>query len=154
MGCQEIKVVRSLSVCQVAGISKSSNDKQKSFFPKKNRHVSIQVFKKQKKLIFWIVTRVSTSNDTVTLNNKIMYHSYIHIMNHLIFQIFQLMNKQFWILKWPVSVNNKTCNPISKICTPGYKPTNFQIFQMMIQQLQIPKWPLLKQQQLVARMWF
>ena len=48
MGCQEIKVVRSLSVCQVAGISKSSNDRQKSFFPKKNWHVTIRDFKKQK----------------------------------------------------------------------------------------------------------
>ena len=42
MGCQKIKVVRSVRYsgyklwCQVAGISKRSNDKQKSFFPKKN----------------------------------------------------------------------------------------------------------------------
>ena len=36
-------------VCQVAGISKRSNDKQKSFVPKKKyRHVIIQDFKKQK----------------------------------------------------------------------------------------------------------
>ena len=59
MGCQKVNVVRSLRysgyltntscVCQVAGISKSSNDKQKSFFPKKkNRHVTIRDFKKQK----------------------------------------------------------------------------------------------------------
>ena len=49
MGCQKIKVVRSLRyltntscVCQVAGISKRSNDKQKRFFPKKkNWRVSI-----------------------------------------------------------------------------------------------------------------
>ena len=59
MGCQQIKVVRFLRcsgyltntscVCQVAVISKRSNDKQKSFVPKKNmRHVSIRDFKKQK----------------------------------------------------------------------------------------------------------
>ena len=59
MGCQKIKNVRSLRysdyltntscVCQVAVISKRSNDKQKSFVPKKNmRHVSIRDFKKQK----------------------------------------------------------------------------------------------------------
>ena len=58
MGCQILKVVRSRGyssyltntscVCQVAGISKSSNDKQKSFFPKKNWHVTIRDFKKQK----------------------------------------------------------------------------------------------------------
>ena len=50
MGCRKIKVVRSLRycVCQVAGISKSSNDKQKSFFLKKNRHVTIRDFEKQK----------------------------------------------------------------------------------------------------------
>ena len=59
MGCQKIKVVRSLRysgyltntscVCQVAIISKRSNDKQKSFVPKKNmRHVTIRDFKKQK----------------------------------------------------------------------------------------------------------
>ena len=35
-------------VCQVAGISKSPNDKQKCFFPKKKRCVTIQDFKKQK----------------------------------------------------------------------------------------------------------
>ena len=33
---------------QVAGISKRSNDKQKSFVPKKNPRVSIRDFKKQK----------------------------------------------------------------------------------------------------------
>ena len=58
MGCQKIKIVRSLRysgyltntscVCQVAVISKRSKDKQKSFVPKKNRHVSIRDFKKQK----------------------------------------------------------------------------------------------------------
>ena len=43
MGCQKIKVVQSLrysgyltNTCQVARISKRYNDKQKSFFPKKN----------------------------------------------------------------------------------------------------------------------
>ena len=35
-------------VCQVAGISKSSNDKQKSFFHKKNWRVTIRDFKKKK----------------------------------------------------------------------------------------------------------
>ena len=35
-------------VCQVAGISKRPNEKQKSFVLKKNRHVSIRDFKKQK----------------------------------------------------------------------------------------------------------
>ena len=36
-------------VCQVAGISKKSNDKHKSFFPKKkNWHVTIRDFEKQK----------------------------------------------------------------------------------------------------------
>ena len=61
MGCQKVKVVRSLRysgyltntscVCQVAGISKSSNDKQKSFFPKKNnRRVTIQ---KIRQLLFF-----------------------------------------------------------------------------------------------------
>ena len=59
MGRQKIKVVRSLRYpdsltntscfCQVAGISKSSNDKQKSFFPKIiNRHVSIRDLKNKK----------------------------------------------------------------------------------------------------------
>ena len=58
IGCQKIKVVRSLRysgyltntscVCQVAKRSKRSNDKQKSFFLKKNRRVSIRDFKKQK----------------------------------------------------------------------------------------------------------
>ena len=57
MGCQKIKVVRSLrysgnltntsSVCQVAGISKRSKNK-KVFFLKKNWHVTIRDFKKQK----------------------------------------------------------------------------------------------------------
>ena len=63
MGCQKLKVVRSLRyfrlldkhidltktscVCQVAVISKRSNGKQKSFVPK-NRHVSIRDFKNQK----------------------------------------------------------------------------------------------------------
>ena len=41
--CQKIKVVRSC-VCQVAGISKRSNDKQKSFFRK--RRVTIRDCKK------------------------------------------------------------------------------------------------------------
>ena len=33
-------------VCQVAGISKRSNDREKSFFPKKNRRVTIRDCKK------------------------------------------------------------------------------------------------------------
>ena len=33
-------------VCQVAGISKRYNDKQKSFFPKKNPRATIRDFKK------------------------------------------------------------------------------------------------------------
>ena len=58
MGCQKLKVVRCLRysgyltntscVCQVAGVSKSSNDKQKTFFHKKKSHVTIRDFKKQK----------------------------------------------------------------------------------------------------------
>ena len=52
--------------CQVAGISNSSNDKQKKIFLKQKWHVSIRDFKKQKKLIFWIVTRVSACNYTVS----------------------------------------------------------------------------------------
>ena len=72
MGRQKLKVVWSLRyltntqcVCQVARISKSSNDKQKSvFFLIKNWHVTIQDFKKQKKkdLIFWIVTSFNASD--------------------------------------------------------------------------------------------
>ena len=43
MGCQKIKVIRSLRcVCQVAGISKRSNNKQKSFVPK---NIGMLVFK-------------------------------------------------------------------------------------------------------------
>ena len=53
MGCQKIKKwpisLDTSCVCQVAVISKRSNDKQKSFVSKKNmRHVSIRDFKKQK----------------------------------------------------------------------------------------------------------
>jgi hypothetical protein len=59
MGRQKIKVVRSLRysgyltntsqcVCQVAGISKRSNEKQKRFFSSKKRNVTIRDFKKQK----------------------------------------------------------------------------------------------------------
>ena len=57
MGCQKIKVVQSLQyygyltntswcVWQVAGISKRSNDKQKSCAPKKNQCVTIRDCKK------------------------------------------------------------------------------------------------------------
>ena len=46
MGYQKVKVVR--CVCHVAGISKRSKDKQKSLFPKKNLHVNIRDFRKQK----------------------------------------------------------------------------------------------------------
>ena len=58
MGRQKIKKVQSLRysgyltntpcVFQVAGISKRSNDKQKSFIPKKNRHFTDRDFKKPK----------------------------------------------------------------------------------------------------------
>ena len=56
-----------ICVCQVAGISKRSNDKQKSFVPKKKLHASIWDFKKQKIwfsdfLIFWTVTCISACN--------------------------------------------------------------------------------------------
>ena len=53
MGCRKSKVVRSLRysvscVCQVAGVSKSSNNEQKSFFTEKNPNVTIRDFRKQK----------------------------------------------------------------------------------------------------------
>ena len=58
MGRQKIKKVQSLRysgylrstacVFQVAGISKRSNDKQKSFIPKKNQHFTDRDFKKPK----------------------------------------------------------------------------------------------------------
>ena len=53
MGCQKIKVVRSLRysgyLTNTSQVTKRSNDKQKSFFPKKkNRRVTTRDFKKQK----------------------------------------------------------------------------------------------------------
>ena len=42
------------------------------------RHVSIRDFKKQKSLIFWIVTRVSARDYTV-LNKEIMLQTFIFI---------------------------------------------------------------------------
>jgi hypothetical protein len=80
MGCQKIKVVRSLSysgyltntscVCQVAGVSKRSNNKQQRFFPKKNHCVSIRDFKKQKILFSeYIVTRTRVSARDYTVLN-------------------------------------------------------------------------------------
>ena len=58
MGCQKIKIVQSLSysgyltntscVCQVAGISKSSNDKQKSFFLKNIGMLVFETLKNKK----------------------------------------------------------------------------------------------------------
>ena len=47
----------------VAGISKRSNDKQKSFIPKKNRKIT-------KNLFFWIVTRVSARDYRVSVSCK------------------------------------------------------------------------------------
>ena len=43
---------------------------KKVFFLKKNQHVSIRDFKKQKNLIFWIVTRVSARDYTVCKSQK------------------------------------------------------------------------------------
>ena len=58
MGCRKIKVVRSLSysgyltntscLCQVAGISKSFNDKKKVFFPKKIGMLLFETLKNKK----------------------------------------------------------------------------------------------------------
>ena len=75
------KVVRSLRysgyltntscVCQVAGISKRSNDKQKSFFLKKSTCYYLFETLKNKKsdfLIFWIVTCASARHYTVFIS--------------------------------------------------------------------------------------
>ena len=73
MGCQKFKNVRSLRysgyltntscVCQVAIISKRSNNKQNSFVPKKIWDMLL--FETDKNLISWIVTRVPTRDYTV-----------------------------------------------------------------------------------------
>ena len=57
MGCQKIKVARSLRYSGYLThidmyLRDLCNNKQKSFVPKKNRHVSIRDFKKQKKSDF------------------------------------------------------------------------------------------------------
>ena len=66
MSWKKIYLTNTLCVCQVAGISKRSNNKQKSFVPKK---IGMLVFEtlKNKKLILWIVTRVSTRDYTVVI---------------------------------------------------------------------------------------
>ena len=72
MGCQKLKIVRSLRysgyltntscVCQVSFFSAHLDNKQKSFFPKK---IGVLLFKTVRNQIFWIVTRVSTHDYTV-----------------------------------------------------------------------------------------
>ena len=93
-------------VCQVAGISKRSNDKQTSFFFLKK--IGVLLFETVKNLIFWIVTRVSARDYTFGLSSPAVFP-----------QIFLI-----WFYKALISIGGTTslgafCHFIRKLCAPS-----------------------------------